>query len=131
MVVPRMGASWALKKFADEVMASPQSQETAPDTESTPTATAAKPETDELDGQLVSDQHGEVIGTARRLRGIAVYLVSDSYGNLEQELEHCVLDDESRRYFARDDKGRLTGIIYAPHPDRMPKRAEAFRAEDI
>ena len=31
----------------------------------------------------------------------------------------------------RAHKGRIAGLIYAPHPDRMPRRAEAFRADDI
>ncbi len=60
------------------------------------------------------------IGTAHRMRSIGIYLVSDSHGNLEKELQDCIEDEESRKYFIRDKRGRLTGVIFAPHPDRMP-----------
>jgi hypothetical protein len=65
------------------------------------------------------------------MRAINVYLVSDSHGNLEREFQDCLEDDESRRYFIRDKRGRLTGVIFAPHPDRMPQKAEALRADEI
>jgi hypothetical protein len=146
MVLPKMGASYVIKKFADEVMAEPKAiVESAIADVTDPTgsnrqpaassqqsaASSQRPETDELDGQAVSDEHGEAIGTARRLRSVAFYLVSDSYGDLNQELQSCLADDESRRYFVHDDRGNLTGVIFAPHPERMPAKAQAFRADDI
>jgi hypothetical protein len=145
MVLPKIGASYVLKKITDEVMAEPkaaveaamtgmpQPGQQAGQASQTPQQVQRppEPEPDEFDGQPVSDENGEVIGTARRMREIAVYLSSDSYGDLHKELEACLLDEESRRYLIHDDRGHLTGIIYAPHPDRMPARAEAIRADDI
>jgi hypothetical protein len=137
MVLPKMGASYVIKKFADEVMAEPKAivesalnepfqQQPAPKLAPAPPA-----EKDDFDGQSISDESGEVIGTARRLRQIALYIVSDTYGDLASEFEQCVLDDESRKYFVHDEQGRIAGLIYAPHPDRMPAKAQAIRADDI
>jgi hypothetical protein len=139
MVVPKIGAQWAIKQIADQVMAPPPGAQ-APADPAAPAAGAAAPaqpapapveEYDEFDGEIVNDEHGTPIGTAHRMRAINVYLVSDSHGNLEREFQECLEDDESRRYFIRDKRGRLTGVIFAPHPDRMPQKAEALRADEI
>lgn len=132
MVVPQIGASFVLKKLAEEVIAPPSNPGNADQPHVTTELAAPPPiEEDELDGHALTDEEGEEIGTARRLREIAIYVVSDTHGDLASELEECVLDDESRRYFVKDEMGRITGIIYAPHPDRMPHRTEAIRADDI
>jgi hypothetical protein len=139
MVVPKIGAQWAIKQIADQVMAPPPGAQ-APADPAAPAAGAAAPaqpapapveEYDEFDGEIVNDEHGTPIGTAHRMRAINVYLVSDSHGNLEREFQECLEDDESRRYFIRDKRGRLTGVIFAPHPDRMPQKASALRADEI
>jgi hypothetical protein len=146
MVLPKMGASYVIKKFADEVMAEPKAivESTISDvtgavtgsqapvtSRQSPATGSPQQETDELDGQPISDESGQTIGTARRLRKVAFYLVSDSYGDLTKELEACLADEESRRYYVHDERGDLAGVIFAPHPDRMPAKAEAIRAEDI
>ncbi len=145
MVLPKMGASYVIKKFADEVMAEPKAAvESAMAAALDPNAavqqpTAAAPSgtvstqrtPDEWDGQPISNEDGEVIGTARRVHQVGLYVISDSYGDLAKELESCVLDDESRRFFVYDAQGRVAGLIYAPHPDKMPARTEAIRADDI
>jgi hypothetical protein len=139
MVVPKIGAQWAIKQIADQVMAPPPGAQ-APADPAAPAAGAAAPaqpapapveEYDEFDGEIVNDEHGTPIGTAHRMRAINVYLVSDSHGNLEREFQDCLEDDESRRYFIRDKRVRLTGVIFAPHPDRMPQKASALRADEI
>jgi hypothetical protein len=139
MVVPKIGAQWAIKQIADQVMAPPPGAQ-APADPAAAAAGAAAPaqpapapveEYDEFDGEIVNDEHGTPIGTAHRMRAINVYLVSDSHGNLEREFQECLEDDESRRYFIRDKRGRLTGVIFAPHPDRMPQKASALRADEI
>ena len=86
---------------------------------------------DEWDGTTINSEEGEVIGTARRVRQVGLYVISDGFGDLASELETLVLDDESRRFFVHDARGQVAGLIYAPHPDKMPVRAEAFRADDI
>jgi hypothetical protein len=132
MVVPKIGAQWAIKKIADEVMAPPPAPpEPGEPAAPAPAYQAPVEEEDEFDGELVNDEQGNPIGTAHRMRSIGIYLVSDSHGNHEKELQECVEDEESRRYFIRDKRGRLTGIIYAPHPDRMPAKAAALRADEI
>ncbi len=134
MVVPKFGAQWAIKKIADEVMApppAPAAQNELGAAAPAPQAPAPVEEYDEFDGELVNDENGIPIGTAHRMRSVNVYLVSDSHGNLEKELQDCLEDQESRRYFIRDKRGRLTGVIFAPHPDRMPVKAQALRADEI
>ena len=136
MVLPKMGASYMIKKFADEMMAEPKAMVEAALTEPFQAAKPAAPlpppaEQDEFDGQTISNEAGQVIGTARRLRQVALYIVSDSYGELARELEQCVLDDDSRKFFVHDQQGRIAGLIYAPHPDRMPVKTNAIRADDI
>ncbi|MCA9859028.1 MAG: hypothetical protein KC438_04860 [Thermomicrobiales bacterium] len=132
MVVPKIGAQWAIKKIADEVMAPPTPPPDPSEPAAAPQQTHQAPveEYDEFDGELF-EVDGDVVGTAHRMRAIGVYLVSDSHGNLEKELQDCIEDEESRRYFIRDKRGRLTGVVFAPHPDRMPSRAEALRADEI
>jgi hypothetical protein len=137
MVVPKIGAQWAIKQIADQVMAPPPSAQPAVD----PNAPQGAPpqhyqappveEYDEYDGEIINDENGDPIGTAHRMRAVNIYLVSDSHGNLEKELQDCLQDEDSRRYFIRDKRGRLTGVIFAPHPDRMPQKAEALRADEI
>ncbi len=140
-MLPKMGASYVIKKFADEMMAEPKAAvESAVSTALDPTygspsgARVAAPQNeqpDEWDGQTIANEEGEVIGTARRMREVSIYLVSDTYGDHRAELEACINDAESRRFLVHDEKGRLAGLIYAPHPDRMPARPDVIRAEDI
>jgi len=135
MVVPKIGAQWAIKQIADQVMAPPPSAQPQADPAAAATAPAQPyqapvEEVDEFDGEIVNDETGSPIGTAHRMRAINLYLVSDSHGNLEREFQECLEDDESRRYFIRDKRGRLTGVIFAPHPDRMPQKASALRADE-
>lgn len=135
MVVPKIGAQWAIKQIADQVMAPPPSAQAAAEPAaaamSAPPVQAPVEEFDEFDGEIVNDETGTPIGTAHRMRAVNIYLVSDSHGNLEREFQDCLEDDESRRYFIRDKRGRLTGVIFAPHPDRMPQKAQALRADEI
>ncbi len=137
MVVPKIGAQWAIKQIADQVMAPPPGAQAPADPAAAGATAPAQPapapveEFDEFDGEIVNDENGIPIGTAHRMRAVNLYLVSDSHGNLEKEFQDCLEDDESRRYFIRDKRGRLTGVIFAPHPDRMPQKASALRADEI
>lgn len=146
MVLPKMGASYVIKKFADEIMAEPKAAvESAmataldphapvqgpPASAASGTASPRPDPVDEWDGQPIANEDGEVIGTARRVHQVGLYIISDTYGDLAKELEACVLDEESRRFFVHDAEGRIAGLIYAPHPDKMPVKAAAFRADDI
>lgn len=131
MVVPKIGAQWAIKKIADEVMAPPPPPPDPAEKAAAAAPAPPAPEYDEFDGELVNDEQGNPIGTAHRMRSVGIYVVSDSHGNLEKELQDCIEDEESRKFFIRDKRGRLTGIIFAAHPDRMPAKAQALRADEI
>ena len=135
MVVPKIGAQWAIKQIADQVMAPPPGRrrplDPAPRRPARQQHPAASRGIDEFDGELVNDETGTPIGTAHRMRAVNIYLVSDSHGNLERELQECLEDDESRRFFIRDKRGHLTGVIFAAHPDRMPAKTQGLRADEI
>jgi hypothetical protein len=62
--------------------------------------------------------------------GVAVYIITDGRGDLAGDLERCLSDPEMRLFFHHDDD-RLTGLIYAPDPSRLPARVEGFRADDV
>ena len=135
MVVPKLGAQYMLKRLADEMMAPVAAPTAATADQDVPQqATAAPvvevPVRDGIDGTIIHDDEGQPIGRARRAP-IAVYLISPGYGNIVSELEECLEDEDCRRYFVHDDEGDLTGIIFAPSPDRMPQPTEAIRADDI
>lgn len=131
MVLPRMGAGLVIKKLTEEVMATPKpAAEPEPAAQPQP-APAPPPEVDEIHGSLILDENDEPVGTAHRIRSVAFYLVSDSHGDLLRELDDCLQDRDRRELFIRDERGRLTAVILAPHPDRMPAAAEALRADDI
>ncbi len=134
MVVPKLGAQYMLKRLADEMMA-PAEQPAAASAEPSPpqqvaTQPIAAPVHDDIDGTIIHDDEGRPIGRARRAP-IAVYLVTPGYGNIVTELEECLEDEDCQRYFVHDDAGDLTGIIFAPHPDKMPAPTDAIRADDI
>ena len=102
-----------------------------------PPAQAAEPKPspdeaapDALDRLDVADERGRPLGTAFRLPGVAVYVVSDGHGYRQDELEWC-LADPSSRVFVQRDGGRITGLVYAPARKRPRRRVEALRADEV
>jgi hypothetical protein len=116
--VQKIGAQYIGKRIVDQLMAPP-----APP----PEAGAA---VQDLDGQVIRDEHEQPIGTAYRLPEIAVYVVAQGRAESVAELERCVGDPESRLFLQRDGD-RITGLIYAPDPARVPRRAEGMRADEV
>ena len=122
----KIGAQYLVKKFADYVTAPPPE---APEPEPVQGEAVAAGFPD-LDGQVIEDDEGQPLGTAHRLRDIAVYVVSEGYGNRAEELRQYIGDPESRVLFHTVD-GRLAGLIYVPDPSKAPKRTSGMRADDV
>jgi hypothetical protein len=131
-MVQKIGAQYLVKRISDYVTAPPTPPESNA-TEPTETRATAAQDIDEgvdLDGEAIRDDDGQVIGIARRIRDIAVYVISDTSANRLDTLQNCVDDPESRVLFQTID-GRLAGLIYVPDPDKAPPRVGGFRADDI
>jgi hypothetical protein len=84
----------------------------------------------DLDGEEIRDDEGERLGTARRLRDVAVYVVTDGFGDRVEALQQCFDDPECRVLFHTVD-GRLAGLIYVPDPSKAPPRAGGMRADEV
>ena len=127
-MVPKIAGQYIVKKISDQVFAPPPERQEE--------AEVAEPRhveeriVDELDGQVVVDDEGHPVGTARRLPAIGVYVVSDRRGESESELVRA-LNDPNSRLLIRSADGRVTGLIYVPDPDSAPPRVEGIRSDDI
>lgn len=127
-MVQRVGAQYALKKISDYVMA-PAGQDEAGEGEAA--APASAPVVASIDGQTITDEHGQALGTARLVASVAVYLITDQRRGLGEQLQQTVGDPDTRVYFHHDDQGRLAGLIYVPDPSKRPAAVAATRPDDI
>jgi hypothetical protein len=126
-MVQRVGAQYMVKKISDYVMAPPAPAET----EAVEKVAASAPAAPSLDGQTITDEHGQPLGIARRVADVQVYLITDQRRGLGEQLEQTIVDPEMRVYFHHDDQGRLTGLIYVPDRSKRPAGVSASRADDI
>ena len=115
----RVVGGYLAKRIGDELF-SPLAQPTMPGTPA---------DDDDPDRLAVSDEGGRPLGTAYRLPGVAVYVVSDGHGHRQDELAWCLADPEGRLFIHRD-RGRITGLIYAPASSRPPT-VEGLRADEV
>lgn len=127
MVVPKIAGQYIVKRISDQILAPPPEREE--DAAST-VQPVGEQLVDALDGQVVVDDEGHPVGTARRLASIGVYVVADRRGEAESELLRA-LNDPNSRLLIRSDDGRVTGLIYVPDPDSAPPRVEGIRSDDI
>lgn len=117
-MLPKVGASYLAKRFANQIM-SPPAKEAAPEEEDA-----------DLDGQVFTDENGERIGRAYRIPNLAVYVIANGRGTVQDELEHCIAESESRLFF-RTEGDQITGLIYAADPARSGSNSDATRADDV
>ena len=139
-MVQQKAAMYVAKRFADQVLSSPkpvETDETVPEsaaapvvsTKSAPAASAAPVDLG-LHGQVITDESGQPLGTAIRLQGMAVYIVTDGYRYNLDDLTHS-LGEPNTRLFLHEDDGQVTGLIYVPDPADLPPRIEGTRADDV
>jgi len=131
-MVQKIGAQYLVKRISDYVTAPPPTAESRESGPVEPRASAVQEEDDglDLDGEAIRNDDGHVIGIARRIRNVAVYVISDTSANRLESLQACVDDPESRVLFHTVD-GKLQGLIYVPDPEKAPARVGGFRADDI
>ena len=127
----RVGASYVGKKVYDYLMTpSEKPGESEPEAGPEQPVAADAPIEDGIDGQLIHDDEGRPLGTARRVAGVGVYLVSDGYVNAGRELAEILSEPETRLLW-REDEGRITALFYVPDPSRVARRPRAMRADDV
>ncbi len=117
-MLPRAGASYLAKRFANQIMA-PPAQEAEPEVADA-----------DLDGQIFTDENGDRIGRAYLIPNLAVYVIANGRGDVRAELERCIDEPESRLFF-RTEEGQITGLIYAADPARSGSNSDATRADDV
>ena len=123
----KIGAQYLVKRISDYVTAPPPQ---ANEDEPAPAAAKAVASGPDLDGEEIRDDEGQRLGTARRLHNVAVYVVSDGFGDRTELLQQCLDDPESRVLFHTVD-GRLAGLIYVPDPSKAPPRTGGMRADEV
>jgi hypothetical protein len=86
---------------------------------------------DGLDDEIVMhDEDGRLLGTAKLVSGVGVYVIGDGYGTTQSELRQC-LAEGTPDVRVMTDRGRITAIIYFPDPNRPPRTGQALRADDV
>lgn len=128
-MVPKIAGQYIVKRISDQIMAPPASAADQEADEQQPRV-AAPPVVDELDGQVVADDEGQPVGTARRLATIGVYVVAERKGEAEVELLRAINDPDGR-LLVRSEDGRVVALIYVPDPAGAPARVEGIRSDDI
>lgn len=79
---------------------------------------------------VMHDEDGRLLGTAKIVSGVNVYVIGDGYGTNHAELMQC-LAEGSQEIRVMTDRGRITALIYFPDPNRPPRTGQALRADDV
>ena len=79
---------------------------------------------------VLHDEDGRLLGTAKVVSGVGVYVIGDGYGTAQAELLQC-LQEGGAQFRVMTDRGRITAIIYLPDPNRQPRTGQALRADDV
>jgi hypothetical protein len=125
--VQKVGASYVMRKVSDYVMAPPKADQVVEEE----VEETSVPRVPDLDGQIITDENGASLGTARRVAEVAVYVITENRRGLEDQLKSTIEDPEGRVFFHHAEDGRLTGLIYVPDPASRPAPVAATRADDI
>ncbi|MGH2532864.1 MAG: hypothetical protein ACRDJW_11250 [Thermomicrobiales bacterium] len=131
-MVQKIGASYVMKKVADYMTSpAPAAAPRQDVAEEEPVAPRQAPApVDTLHGQVITDENGQAVGTARRVAGVAVYVIAPAYANASAEFERAIDDPDTRLFFHREDN-RLVGLIYVPDPSNAPAAVAGMRADEI
>lgn len=94
-------------------------------------AAAFRAEDEGPDEEIVMhDEDGRLLGTAKLVSGVNVYVIGDGYGTTHGELMQC-LAEGSQEIRVMTERGRITALIYFPDPNRPPRTGQALRADDV
>lgn len=125
----KVAGQYIVKKITEGFTAPPP-QPDEPEDEPVRQSSVSASQSNFPDRQQVTDENGQIVGTAVRLPEVAVYVVRQSHLTPQQELERALSESEGRLLIQSED-GRITGLVYVPDPSGAPARAEATRADDV
>ncbi|MBA2519121.1 MAG: hypothetical protein H0V24_05610 [Chloroflexia bacterium] len=112
-------------RISEEIFPEPRQDEPHGDGPSSPVTD------DGADDEIVMhDEDGRLLGTAKLVSGVHVYVIGDGYGTTHGELMQC-LAEGSREIRVMTERGRIISLIYFPDPNRPPRTGQALRADDV
>ena len=87
---------------------------------------------DALDGETVTNADGQVLGTARRLHNVAVYVVGHPGANANTDLERAMNDPDAEVIVHREGRA-ITALVYVPSETAtLPSGpTHGFRADEV
>jgi len=87
---------------------------------------------DPLDGEVITNEDGAVLGVAQRLPNVALYVVGQRGANANTELERAMNDPEAEVIVHREGR-TITALVYVPSATaQVPVSGTAgFRADEV
>ena len=120
------------KKLGDqltkEIFPEPKQKELPPEDE--PTEVSAPEYVGPDEEIIMHDEDGRLLGKAKLVSGVGVYVMGDGYGTTHAELMQC-LSEGGQEVRVMTERGRISAIIYFPDPNRPPRTGQALRADDV
>jgi hypothetical protein len=91
-----------------------------------------EPYEDPLDGEVITNDEGAVLGVAHRLQGVAVYVVGGRTANANTELERAMHDPEAEVIVHREGR-TITALVYVPSATaQLPQTGtRGMRADEV
>lgn len=91
-----------------------------------------EPAYDPLDGELIRDNEGRVLGRAYRVQDVAVYVVSGTNADPDAELERALNDPEAETIIHWEGD-RIAALVYVPEQARSGAASgpRGIRADDV
>lgn len=88
---------------------------------------------DSLDGEVVTNAAGDVLGVAHRLQNVALYVVGSRTAVANTEMERALNDPDAEVIVHREGR-RITALVYVPSETAtMPSASngQGFRADEV
>ncbi len=87
---------------------------------------------DALDGQSIANADGQVLGVARRVRNVPVYVVGRNGSNVNTELDRALNDPDAEIIVHREGR-TVTAIVYVPSANAtLPTGpTHGFRSDEV
>jgi hypothetical protein len=91
-----------------------------------------EPYEDPLDGEVITNEDGAVLGVAHRMQNVALYVVGLRGANANTELERAMNDPEAEVIVHREGRA-ITALVYVPSATaQVPSSGTVgFRADEV
>jgi hypothetical protein len=91
-----------------------------------------EPYEDPLDGEVITNEDGAVLGVAHRMQNVALYVVGSRGANANTELERAMNDPEAEVIVHREGRA-ITALVYVPSATaQVPSSGTVgFRADEV